>query len=606
MFDREDRNIMKEKLAVAFLFFTVFEIFACSSSVKCNNDSDCPKDNKCINSKCYPNAFTPDPQVVDPSTGCSRDEECGNCKKCDDGICRPVDGCDAGVVLIDGSRDITSTDIADIEDSIDIVGDIEDVQEETFSDIEEDIIEAGIEDAEDITVLDAVTGEDVEDIGDVSICDTYLSLVVTSRYPAGSLPRGTTLTINGQGFDSECGTLSVGFTGDPNPAKINEINQNYIKVVVPAFAKDGDITVHSFGQEAKLTGSSGFKLIRRMVFSDFGSDTEPQNKFFSLTFPNFQNFKAGEFQAAGKYPYPILLDPYNLVLLVITADDLGNGYNISAYSFDEFLFIKSVSNIGDNVMITKARMDTGKNLIYLAGNNGKLYIHEMGTLNLVNTINVGSRLFGLSVDTDNNLIYLGGSENDTGVVKVLNRESYEVVQNCHFGDNNSLGMDVIHHPKLQKLFVVDYGYGNLYSLNLPDFSDCNINPPVSLGNNCGPMAMAIGKNGDRLYVVCNNSVAAPVDATATVKGFDISTMSEIVGSPLDTKLITSTASDNSKNQVNIVYDDLDGYLFVVSDADKRISVIVENTFGLLDNPLSPDNTMTLSASGNFGIAIEDW
>ncbi|MCX7958688.1 MAG: IPT/TIG domain-containing protein, partial [Deltaproteobacteria bacterium] len=583
---------MKRNLIKCILALVIISLLAgCSSSESCKNDSDCPKDNKCINKKCYPNAVTPDPQVIDPGVGCSRDSECGVCKRCDDGICKPVQDCDAGIIILDASRDIIRMDIEDTGvDAGDISGDVEDVIADTLD--TGDISDEG--DAGPGDLSDSGT-----DISDLSGCDAYSTLAVTSRQPLGSLPRGTEMTINGQGFDNECGTLSVSFEGDPNPAIIKEITSSYVKVIVPGFAKEGPITVRSFGQEKKLSGASAFKLTRRMFFSDYGNSVVPGTKFFALSFPNFTDFKAGEFDAAGGYPYPILLDPENLMILVISANSSDKGYVISAYNFADASFIKSVANTSNDDSITSAEIDSGKKLIYLTGMSGNLYIHKTGGLELTDTKTYINNLFGISIDDVNNFLYLSGKKGDKGVVLQINRETFEVSNAFTFGDANSLAFDVIHHTGLKKLFVTDYYYGYLYPVNLNDLSSDVA--PVKLGDNCGPMSLALGKNGEKIYAVCNNSAIIASNATASVKGFYTDTLVEIAGSPLDTKLVTSIGADNSRNQCNLVYDELDGYLFVTTGADRRVGVIVESTFTFLSSPQSPDNTVTKTQSGNFGI-----
>ncbi len=586
-------NIIKNIFAIAVIVL----LASCSSSEGCKNDSDCPKGSKCIKEKCYSNSITPDPQVIDPSTGCSKDQECGTCKRCDDGICRPVEGCDAGVVILDASRDIIRPDAEDAEDTGD-TGDITTDVPDAGSDISD------IDDLSDLGDTDLTDGSDIgTDITDLSGCDAYSTLALTSRNPLGNLPRGTLMTINGQGFDNECGTLSVTFEGDPSPAKITEVTSSYIKVIVPGFAKEGPITVRSFGQEKQLSGSSGFKLTRRMFFSDYGSYTEPGNKFFILSFPNFSDFKAGIYDSAGNSPYPLMLDPINLMILVVSSNNSDKGYILSAYNFADATLIKSVVNANDDVAITRARIDSERNLIYLTGGNGALYIHKAGTLEFADKIPLGTNLFGISVDEENNHIYLSGKKGDNGVVFRIKRDSYEVVDSFIYGDSGSIGVDVILHPVLKKMFVADYYTGYLYPVSLSDFS--SEVTPVKLGDNCGPMALALGRNMEKLYVVCNNAISAG-DTTASVKGFYADTMNEIAGSPLDTKLVTSVGGDNSRSSVNLVYDDLDGYLFVTTGADKRVGVIVESTFTFLLTPQSPENTFTKSPSGNFGIAIEDW
>jgi hypothetical protein len=173
-----------------------------------------------------------------------------------------------------------------------------------------------------------------------------------------------------------------------------------------------------------------------------------------------------------------------------------------------------------------------------------------------------------------------------------------------FGDINSLITDVKYHRASNRIFALDYFNGSLYVFNADDLNQDSA--PISLGNSSGPVKMTFGKNQEKLYIVCNNSSTGPVDATASIRGLDVTSLKEIVGSPFDTQLVTSTTTDNTRNLVNIYYDDLDGYLIAVSNADKRIAVIVESTFTFLTNPSSPDNTKISSTSGIFGIAVEDW
>ena len=611
---------MKRQLLTILLMSVIgITYYACSSSNSCNKDSDCPSGQKCLNQKCYSNATTPDPQIVDPNTGCSKDDECGTCKRCDDGICKPVSDCDAGLVQIDGSRDIVKSDV--MEDILDIesdAGDVEDIAGD-IEDADTDIEITDVDDGGDTGPADIDdVGGDISDVSDVAFCDVSASLVVTKREPVGDLPRGTSMKISGQGFDNECGTLSVYFNGDNNPAKITEVASSYIKVTVPGFAQSGDITVKSFGQEQKLTGGSGFKLLRRLLFTDFGSGSSPGNKFFALSFPNFNAYMSGKYDSDGNFPYPILLDPYNLMILVISTDSGGSGYSISAYDFATVSFIKKVTNDQAKTGISSAVLDTEKNRIYLTSLDGMLYVHEMGALTLKDSIHIGVALYGIDIDKQHNRIFLSGTYDSSlpppagppqdyrGALFVIDRDTFKPVGNqvVTFGDKSSIAFDAKYHAQSNRVFVVDYIAGYLYVFNADDLN--SETAPKQLGSDFGPMRIAFGKGGVNVYIIGNNSPKTPIDTTATIVGFSADTLTEISGSPFDTKLITSTSLDNSKNLVNLVYDDLDGYLIAVSDADNRIAVIIENTFSFLTNPASPDNTRTLSTSGNFGIAVEDW
>ncbi|MGC9043650.1 MAG: IPT/TIG domain-containing protein [Myxococcota bacterium] len=595
---------------IIIVVFTIAGLLGCSSSDRCKNDSDCPKDNKCINEKCYPNSFTPDPQVIDPNTGCNKDEECGTCRRCDEGVCRPIKGCDAGIVILDAGRDIVKVDTLDIEDA--------DLDVEADADIIEDADVPGtdVEDVIDRDIVEDIEPSDVDagtDITDISNCDAYGTLVVTRRIPSTDIPRGTILTIYGQGFDSECGTLSVKFDGDSREARIVDISSSSIQVVVPGFAKDGNITVNSFGQTAK---NLSYKIMRRLFFSDYGSDSSPANQFFVLTYPNFLDYRGGKFTAEGNFPVQILLDPYNLLVLVITRGESDYGYVISAYDFATLSFIKKVSNPTQNAFITSAVMDYEKSRIYLVSSNGHLYIHEMESLVMIDDIPVGVELYGIDIDKVNNRLFLCGRydtalpppspppNNYRGALFVRDRDTFKPVGDGYtlFGDEKTLARDIKYHPSTNSVFTVDYFAGNLYVFNVDNLNQEK--SPISLGANSGPMKMTFGKDHQRLYVACNNSPSTPVDATATIRGFDINSLTEIAGSPFDTRLITSTASDNTKNLVNIFYDDYSGYLIAVSNADNRIAVIMESTFSFIS--LSPDNTKTASSSGNFAISVEDW
>lgn len=599
---------MKKCVTLMIIFLILAMTFGCSSSEKCKTDSDCPKENKCINEKCYPNSFTPDPQVIDPNTGCSKDDECGSCKRCDDGICRPIEGCDAGIVILDGGRDIIKTDVSDVEDAeidVETDADIGDIVEDY-----EDIIDGDM--VEDVEPIDTDAGVDVTDL---SGCDADGTLVVTSRSPGGALPRGTEITINGQGFDGECGTLSVKFAGDNNSAKITEIKSSYIKVIVPGFAQDGDITVNSFGQTKTL---AGFKIRRRLFFTDVGNAITPGNQFFVRSLPNFDPYMKEIFDTEGIFPYSILLDPFNLMVLVITKNLSEEGYIISGYDFATLALIKQVPNPALNAIVTSAVMDYEKNRIYLVSANGHIYIHEMGSLTLIDDIPVGLELYGIDIDKENNRIFLSGRydislpppspppQDYRGAVFVRDRDTFKPLGNevVTFGDINSLITDVKYHRASKKIFALDYFNGSLYVFKADDLSQDSA--PISLGNSSGPVRMTFGKNQEKLYIVCNNSSTGPVDATASIRGFDVNLLTEIVGSPFDTKLVTSTITDNTKNLVNIYYDDFDGYLIAVSNADNRIAVVVESTFTFLTNPSSPDGTVTSSTSGLFGISVEDW
>lgn len=599
---------MKDSI-LKILFFTILSVgcfYFCSSFETCNIDSDCPKGSKCINKKCYSNAFTPDPQVIDPSVGCSKDNECGVCKICDNGICKPVEGCDAGVVILDGSRDIVTLDNFDIEDTLNDILDAE-----TDVDDIEEISEVG-----DLDFSDTLDGG--VDVSDLSGCDINLTLKVTNREPAGDLPRGTVLKLRGQGFDNVCGTISVFFSGDPNPAKIVAVQPNEVTVIVPGFAKNGNITVNSFGQTDK---SLKLNIIRRMFFSDFGDSLNPGNQFFVLSFPDFIGFKKAKYDINGSFfPLPLLLDPFNLWVLVISnkIDNEYNGYLINAYDFSNMEFIKNVENVNAKSLISGGMIDYEKERIYLISMDGYLYVHQMGTLTLLKTIPLGVALYGIDIDKVNNRLFLSGVYNNAlpspagppkeyiGAVFIIDRETFKPVGNevITIGGTESILTDVKYHPETNRLFTVDFIAGDLYVFD-PDDLGGELTP-ISLAPNSGPMKLTFGKNNEKVYIVCNNSVEGPRDATATVRAFDTMTLNEIGGSPFDTQLVTSTSQSNSKHLVNIVYDDQDGYLFVTTGADKRIGVIVESTFTYLSSPQSPENTYTETSSGNFGIVIEDW
>ncbi len=600
----KERYVMKNILCALTTFLILLFFVGCSSSSSCKNDSDCPKGSKCINEKCYSGAITPDPQVIDPNTGCLRDDECGVCKRCNDGICVPIEGCDAGMIAIDASRDIIKSDSEDIEDA----GDVEDVEDATelLSDIGDIESDAG-EDAGDTELSDM---EDVgTDISDVSTCDVSATLVVTKRDPTGDLPRGVELKILGQGFDNECGTLSVNFTGDSNPARVTEITSGYIKVIVPGFAVSGDITVRSFGQEARLTGSNSYKLQRRLFFTEYGNSINPGKNFHVLTFPNFLDFKNGKYASADVFPFPVLLDPYNLLMLIVSKDTQNGGFNISLYNFADVSFIKSISNNSATDVITGAKMDYENGLIYIVSKDGNLYVYEMGSLNFKRSIPIGIALYGIDIDTSGNRIFISGvfdtnmqiwgPPNDyKGALFVLKRDTLETDKIVTFGDMNSIGLDVAYNKSVDKVFVLDYSNGMLFAFNGKDYN--SEIAPKNLGN--GPMKIAFGKDMSNIYVVLNDSAASPKDATAILRGFNANDLTEITGSPFDTRLVTSTSSDNSNNQVNLIYDDLDGYLIVVSNADNRIAVIRESDLSFI---LSPEFTKT-GLLGNFGIVVEDW
>ncbi|MCX7944084.1 MAG: IPT/TIG domain-containing protein [Deltaproteobacteria bacterium] len=584
-----------------FLTLTiVISMVCCSSSEKCKTDSDCPKNNKCIHERCFPNAYRPDPQVIDPGIGCSNDSECGYCKKCDDGICVAILECDVGFVALDGSRDVVKTDSIDIDEIADAGMDIVDVDADWDAyDIVED---AGTED-----ILTDVTPSDITDI----TCDINLSLKVVKREPAGDLPRGTVMTISGQGFDTECGTLSVYFNGDPNPAKILDKTSTKISVVIPGFAKSGRITVNSLGQ---VDSSLSVKIQRRLFFTDFGDVSSPGTKFFILSFPNFSEFREGKYDTSGEFPVPILLDPYNLMIIVVTKNKSSEGYTISAYDFSDVKFIKSVVNNNAKSMISNGAIDYEKKKIYLISMDGYLYIHEMESFKLLDTIKIGESLYGIEIDKTKNRIFLSGvsppiigpPEDLRAAIFIISRDDYGYVNRGKivFGEPKSVSTDVKYHPTINKVFTVDYTKGELYVFS-PDDKNSDL-APVSLGVESGPMKVSFGSNMSKVYIACNNSSQGPKNATASVKAFYVDTLGEVLGSPLDTKLITSTESTNSKHLVNMFYDDLDKYLIVVSNADNRIAVVDESTFALLSNPRSPDDTKTSSLSGNFGISVEDW
>lgn len=599
---------MKNFLPIFVSGVIIFCCLGCSPSDSCKKDSDCPGGNKCIDEKCYPGAVRPDPQTVDLSVGCIRDEQCGACKKCNDGICKPLEGCDAGIVIIDAGRDIVKVDveedIQDIEDVGDVLEDAGDTVDVVAIDTFEDIFDAEIPD-----VLDAG-----DLLTDTLSCDISATLLVTKREPPGELPRGTNIKISGQGFDPECGTLAVYFSGDSNPARITEAASNYIRVIVPGFAKSGDITVKSFGQEGKLTGPNAFKLQRRNFYTEYGSSTSPGSRFYILSFPNFSDFKSGVYSINNEYPYPILLDPYNLYIIVISrdTDDTGGGTVISAYDFAEVNLIKSVTNTNITKPVSGAKMDVEKGLIYIISEDGSLHIHEMGTLQYIKSIPLGVALYGIDLDVEKNRIFITGISDSSipppvvgppqdyrGALFVLGRDNFDTIKVITFGDMNSRGQDLLYHRKAGKIFVLEYKNGDLYLIDGVDYS--SEIAPKYIGD--GPMKMAFGKDLDKLYVVSNGSSRSPTEATAILRGFNVNDMSEVVGSPFDTKLITSTSSDNSRNQVNLIYDDLDGYLIVVSNADNRIAVIEESSLSFMS--ISPDNTKT-NLSGNFGIVAEDW
>jgi len=619
---KEILRMKRKLLSILVIVITYVVYYGCSSSTTCNKDSDCPSGQRCLNQKCYSGVITPDPTAIDPNTGCSKDSECGTCKRCDDGVCKPISDCDTGVVQIDGSRDIERGDAGDeVLDVTTDAGDAEDIFEDAGGDIEDggnDItdVEEVVEPSDSGDTGDA--GIDTSDISDISSCDAGGMLIVQRREPAGELPRGTLLTIRGQGFDGECGTLSVYFTGDSNPAKVVEVASGYIKVIVPGFAQSGDITVRSFGQEQKLTAGNAFKLQRRLFFTDYGNATNPGKKFFSLTFPNFLTYRNGMYDSDGSLPYPVLLDPYSLMILVISNDSSGVGYSISAYDFATIEFIKKVTNDQAKSNITSAILDAEKGRIYLTSLDGRLYVHEMETLALKEAKKIAVALYGIDIDKKNNRVFLSGTQDSAvpppggppqdyrGAMFVLDRDTLNPIGDGYvlFGDKTSIAFDVKYHADTDRVFVVDYTSGNLYIFRAGDMS--NDTAPISLGVDFGPVRLAFGKGFQRLYVIGNNSPGSPRSATATIKGFSTDTLTEISGSPLDTRLVTSTDSDNSKNLVNIVYDYLDGYLIATSNADNRFAVVIEDTFSLLTNPASPDNTKTPSSSGNFGIVVEDW
>lgn len=591
---------MKSFLPIFISGVISFCCLGCSSSDSCKNDSDCPGGNKCINERCYPGVVRPNPQVVDPNTGCTGDEQCGACGRCDDGICKLIEGCDAGIVIIDAGRDIVNIDVEDGGDILEDAGDID-----TFEDI-----------------LDAEIPDDLLDAGDLLAdtfsCDVSTTLLVTKREPLGDLPRGTNIKISGQGFDTECGTLSVYFSGDSRPARITEATSNYIRVIVPGFAQSGDITVRSFGQEAKLTGSNSFKLQRRTFYTEYGSSTSPGSRFYILSFPNFMDFKNGGYSVGYEYPHPILLDPYNLYIIVISRDTTGDtgGTVISAYDFAEVSLIKSVTNTDIKRPVTAAKMDVEKGLIYIISEDGSLYIYEMGTLEYKQSIHLGVALYGIDLDVEKNRIFIAGIADSSvrsstirrvvgppqdyrGALFVLRRDNFDTIEVVRFGDMNSRGQDLLYYRMANTIFVLDYNSGNLYPIDSENYS---INgEPKYIGD--GPMKMVFGKDLKNLYVVLNGSSQSPREATAILRGFNVTDMSEVQGSPFDTTLVTSTSSDNSRNQVNLIYDDLDGYLIVVSNRDNRIAVIEESDLHFIQ--ISPDNTKT-NLSGNLGIVAEDW